>query len=151
MTAGRAPSAPTSCPQTLPRPQYGALTALVELVPRDERVWARRLERRGERESGTEHAHKPGSWAAAEAMRARDSGSEAWSAAVHIRLHCVLDSTAGSTQEHLTAVLGMLAAAGVAGAEAAAAALAVVAAADGRGDARLSAACARSPARCTIT
>lgn len=91
----------------------------MELAPGNQRVWAERLQQRGERDRGTEHEHKPGSWEEVEAIRARNGGSEGWTAAAGLPLHCTLDSTARSTQQLAAAVLEWLAAAGVLGVEAA--------------------------------
>lgn len=85
----------------------------MELLPGNDELWRQRVEERGRRDAGTEHAHKPGSWADIQAVLARNSGSEAWSSEVEVPLRCALDSTAGSTAEHVAAVLAMLAAAGV--------------------------------------
>lgn len=104
----------TDAPHALPLPeQHGARLALVELLPGDEALWRQRVEARGRRDAGTDHAHKPGSWADIQAVLARNGGSEGWGSEVDVPLRCALDSTAGSTAEHAAAVLGMLAAAGV--------------------------------------
>lgn len=100
--------------------QYGARLALVELLPSNEALWRQRVEDRGQRDAGTEHAHKPGSWSDIQAVLARNAGSEGWSSEVEVPLRCTLDSTAGSTAEHAAAVLAMLAKAGVHAAAAAA-------------------------------
>lgn len=93
--------------------RYGARLALVELQPTDEQLWRRRIEARGAAEAGTAHEHKPGSWAAVEAVRARGGGTEAsWSDGVEVPLRCTVDSTASSTREQVQRVLAMLAAAG---------------------------------------
>lgn len=119
--------------------RHGARLALVELRPADEQLWRQRVEARGAADAGTQHAHKPGSWAAVEAVRARGGGIEAaWSDGVDVPLRCTLDSTASSTEEQVERVLGMLRAAagapaaGVAAAAGAAAATAAAAADSGQ-------------------
>lgn len=103
---------PSTClhapPPLPPTDQFGARLALVELLPGNDALWRQRVEERGRRDAGTEHAHKPGSWADIRAVLARNSGSEAWSSEVEVPLRCALDSTAGSTAEHVAAVLAML-------------------------------------------
>ncbi|KAL4431261.1 hypothetical protein ABPG75_006517 [Micractinium tetrahymenae] len=92
--------------------EHGAQLALVELEPRDAAEWRRRVKARGAADAGTDHAHKPGSWADIQAVAARNGGSEAWSEALGLHelpLRLKLDSTApGGTAAQLAAVLAML-------------------------------------------
>lgn len=107
-------SVPCCCAPAPPRPlQHGAQLALVELHARDQQAWAQRIEQRGAVDRGTEHEHKPGNWSEVQAIQARNGGSEAWSAAAGVRLHCTLDSTALSTQQLEEAVLAWLAGTGL--------------------------------------
>jgi hypothetical protein len=80
----------------------------VELEPGDSAVWRQWIERRGQQDAGTEHEHKPGSWADVEGVLARNNGCEEWSAAVDIPMRCTLDSTGTSTEQQLRQVLSML-------------------------------------------
>ena len=90
--------------------QHGAQLALVELEPRDAQLWRQRVEQRGQLDRGTEHEHKPGSWADVQAVLARNGGSEDWSAAadVHVAARCRLDSTASNTEQMMHRVLDVL-------------------------------------------
>lgn len=117
---------PEWSPSRPPPLQHGARLALVELAPRDEAVWRRRVEQRGSCDAGTADAHKPGSWAEIEAIRERNNGSEAWSAAADVSLRCELDSTGSTLERQVQQVLVTLAAAGVQPAGAAAAAAAAM-------------------------
>ena len=92
--------------------QYGALTALVELEPENTALWRQRVEQRGQQERGTADEHKPSSWADVQAVMARGGGVEDWSVLAEVPLRCRLDSTAGSTEQHVGQVLRMLQAAG---------------------------------------
>lgn len=84
--------------------------ALVELEPSDWQLWRQRVEQRGAQERGTEHEHKPGSWADVQTVLARNGGSEEWSAApdIGLDLRCRLDSTGCSTEQQLQQVVSML-------------------------------------------
>ena len=77
-----------------------------------------RLEARGQEDSGTPRAHKPGCWSQLEAVLERNAGSERWSEGVELPCRVTLDTSGGSPRQLAQEVVARLRREGLAAAAA---------------------------------
>jgi len=73
--------------------QYGANMAVVECVPTDQDIWAKRLAARGNEDAGTARAHKPSSMHDVKKIIQRNNGSERWSGDLTLPCRVNVDTT----------------------------------------------------------
>lgn len=86
--------------------KHRAEVAVIECQPCDKVVWQQRLEARSQTDHGGSSSHKPSSWSELTALIARYNRLDEWTSdgTVSLQHYMLLDTSSGSTAEHLVKV-----------------------------------------------